>query len=125
MPRWQPLEFTVDRETVVNAAEAAIRFARKDRGAEVDTPLARRLMRVARTAPAFALGDWVVGGCGCLVGTLHNATELSGFDADLLPAEEYAVGMEFEDALIQRLSEAEHREYKVSARDAIVRVVES
>lgn len=91
-------EFTVDRGTVVRAAEAAIGEARRT-GSQVPTPLVKRLMRVARTAPAFAIGAWSLKECGCLIGNLHGGDVIPG----RLPVPEYRIGMTFNDALIDRL----------------------
>lgn len=90
--------FEVPRDTVVKAARAAIAAARED-GATVPTPLVRRLMKVARTETDFALGDWWVGSCGCLIGNLYG----EHIDVEDIPDPEYPIGVKFDAELAKRL----------------------
>lgn len=88
MKRWE-----TNRETIVLVAKHAIADAR-DRE-EVSTVTVRRLMKVARTFSQFAVGDWRLGKCGCLVGSLYG----EGVDVDGLDEGEYQVGLFFDSHL--------------------------
>lgn len=106
-------EFRLPRETVVRAASQAIRDARE---AElvVSRSLASRLLRIARTAPEFALGQWVAPGrCGCLIGNLiATREELEGFEnveglhfqVGRLTRAEYRIGMRFDRLIFEAMS---------------------
>lgn len=85
----------VSRDTIVTAAKEAIAVTR-DRAQAVSTPLARRLLKVARTHDRFMLGSWYRGDCGCLVGNLHGPD----IDAGRLTEAEYLVGIHFEESLL-------------------------
>lgn len=84
----------VSRDVIVKAAKKAIARARQDE-AIISTPLARKLMKVARAHDRFLLGAWYRASCGCLVGNLHGPTT----DGDGLSTAEYSVGVYFDEAL--------------------------
>lgn len=110
----EPLVFEMDRDLVVGAAQRAI-AATRESGFEVSLGLVRRLLRVARTNPEFAMGDWFIAGrCGCLIGNLYGGPVV----VDELSEAEYRVGLEFDDALLGRLSDDE----QARRFDAVVRV---
>lgn len=86
--------YKVTRAQIVAAARQAIELARERE--EISTALVRRLMKVARTAPEFALGDWYIDRrCGCLIGNLHGRP----IDVEALSMDQYRVGMAFDAAL--------------------------
>lgn len=82
----------VSRDTIVTAARNAIATARA-LGVIVSTSRVRQLMRTARTHDRFALGEWRMEGCGCLVGNLlgERLTNI-----ELLAEPLYRVGIEFD-----------------------------
>lgn len=59
----------ISREQLVKAAELTIQHTLQD-GYEVSDDLREKVMNVAHTAKKISSG-WVVGDCGCLVGSLY------------------------------------------------------
>lgn len=112
------LTLRVPRESVMSAAASAIRETRRD-GFAVSTAEARRLMRVARTAPEFLLGGWFLEGrCGCLVGNyLGRDIDLHEDGRALV-----RVGANFDSALQARLSDSQRRRYDRDHHPALVKV---
>lgn len=107
----EPQRYQVSRDQIVRSARAAIASTRRE-GYEVETPLVRKLMRIARTRDAFAMGSWWVGECGCLIGWLYD-DEVEG---DALDATEGFLGVRFDTEL---LTATGHDQY---AAPAIVEV---
>lgn len=115
--RLEPLVFEMDRDLVVRAAQRAI-AATRESGFEVSLGLVRRLLRVARTNPEFAMGDWFIAGrCGCLIGNMYGGPVV----VDRLSEAEYRVGLEFDDALFARLSDDDEAQYLDAAFRARIR----
>lgn len=112
--------YKVSREGVVQAAQEAIKRAREE--LHVSTPLVRRLMKVARTAPEFAIGTWYINGrCGCLVGNLLG--QKSMYTGAMTVAEEL-VGVDFDALIRDQLSPRAQKHLNETFDNAVARVRE-
>lgn len=126
----EALVFELSREQIVGCAREAIARTRRD-GMVVGTSLVRRLMRVARTAPEFALGTWFIKDrCGCLVGNLHfNEASMGPYSPACFSKAEFRVGLEFDGLMREALSArdkrrlARYEDNVAEWRDRVVRVV--
>lgn len=108
MAKAKLLAFELGRDEVVRSAQAAISLVRRE-GTELSYALIRRLLRVARTAPEFAVGDWWIDGrCGCLIGNLYGGVP------ERMSCAEYLVGLEFDGQITARLGQRDEARYLAS-----------
>lgn len=122
------LVLRVARAKIVRAAESAIVKARKC-GNEISPAEVRRLLRVARSAPEFALGTWYVAGrCGCLIGNLLGGADAPRYVRSVrigrMGNVRYVVGLQFDLDITDLLTRRQRDLYEAHDGETVLRVVD-